>query len=306
LSQLAEAETALGDRPDDPDQADGFWFERVQIQIQSVQHLYFLSRLDELSARIELVRPFIEERGTALQRSQFFQALVHMEHRRDRYVASAAALQFAGAALAAADQSGDPEQMALARFIMAATFTFARRDAEAEPLYVEALQRVELIGDAAYHARFLSYYTVTHRRLQRVTETRACATRALEIAEKHGFFDYVGVALANLCWVALVEGGDVEAPAARALAAWQALPANYPYPLQWLARAPLAAHLAKTGRGYEALHHWEQMLAPTQAQLPDELRLAIESALAKRSSNVPIDAASLSPIVELARRFGCL
>ena len=132
------------------------------------------------------------------------------------------------------------------------------------------------------------------------------AARALAIAEKHGFYDYIGVAFANLCWASFVEGADMEPAAARALSAWQSLPANYHYPMQWLVRAPLAAHLGQTGRAHEALSHWEQMLAPTQAQLPDELRLAIEAALAKRSESGVMVAAKLAPIVEVAQRFGYL
>jgi tetratricopeptide (TPR) repeat protein len=306
LALLANAERELLDGPDEPDELEAFWFERVQIQIQFVQHLYFLSRLDELAARIGRVRPVIEERGTPLQRSQFLQALVLMSLRRDRYLVDEEWLQVARAALSAASDSGDPAELAIAHFGLAFMLVLARRELEAEPLYATALAAVERVGDAALEARILSYYTVVHRRLGRVAQTRAMAMQALAIAEKHGFYDYVGVAFANLCWVALVEGGDAEAAASRALSAWQALPANYPYPLQWLVRAPLAAHLGQTGRAHEALSHWEQMLSPTQAQLPDELRLAIETALRKRADPALMDTLTLSPIAEVARRFGYL
>lgn len=305
LALLADAERQLLDGPDEPDEVEAFWFERVQIQIQFGQPLYFLSRLDEMATRIERVRPEIEERGTPLQRAQFFHVLLLMSLRRDRYRVDAQGLQVARTAIDAASASGDVVELAIAQFDLAFMLVFARREAEAEPLYSTALEIVERVGDAALETRILSYYTLMHRRVGRVAQTRAMASRALAIAEKHGFDDYVGVAFANLCWAALVEGGDVEPAAERALSAWQALPANYPYPLQWLARAPLAAHLTRTGRAHEALSHWEQMLAPTQAQLPDELRLAIETALDERSEPAVMDA--LTPaIVEVARGCGYL
>ena len=300
LTLLSDAEQELGDSPDESAEVEAWWFEHVQIRIQSVQHLYFLSRTDELAATLERVRPVIEERGTPLQRAQFFQALLLMTMRRDRYQADEVTLEFARVAIAAASESGDPAEIAIARFGLAFMLVFARREPEAEPLYAAALAGAERVGDAALEARILSYYTVMHRRLGRITETRDMTKRALAIAERHAFNDYVGVAFANLCWVALVENGDVDAAAARALSAWRALPANYPYPLQWLARAPLAAHLGQTGRTQEALDQWEQMLATTQAHLPDELRLAIETALANRSQP------NLVAIVEVARRFGYL
>ena len=306
LALLADAEHELSDDPDEADEVEATWFERVQLQIQFGQHLYFLSRLDELATRLERVRPVIEERGTPLQRAQFFQALLLMNVRRDRYRVDEQGLGVAHAAFNAAAESSDPVELVIARFNLAFVLMLARREHEAEPLYLSALAGVERVGDAALEARILSYYTIVHRRLGRLAETRATATRALALAQRHGFYDYIGVAFANLCWVALVEQDDVETTAARALSAWQALPANYPYPLQWLVRAPLAAHLAQTGRADEALGHWEQILAPTQAQLPDELRLAIETALGKRSEPAVLDAASLAPIAEVARRFAYL
>ncbi len=305
LALLVEAERGLEEGLQAADELEASWFERVQTQLEFGQHLYFLSRLDELATRVDRVRPVIEERGTPLQRAQFFYVVFIMRARRDRYRIDEEMLQVGHAGISAASESGDPLELAIARFGLGFMLTLARREAEAEPLFAAALASVERLGDTALEARILAYYTTMHRRLGRIAETRAMATRALAIAERHGFYDYIGVARANLAWVALALGGDVDEAAARALSAWQALPANYPYPLQWLARAPLAAHLGQTGRAHEALSHWEQMLAPTQAQLPDELRLAIEAALGKRSQGV-LAPPSLLPIVEAARKFGYL
>ena len=306
LALLAEAGRDLGETPDPVDEGSEFWFERVQIQIQSTWHLYFLSRVDELSILIERVRPLIAEHGVPLQRVQFFQALVHMNVRRDRYLLSPDTIESARASLAAAEQTGDPDELALARFLLAFTLTFSGGELEAEPLFVDALQRAERVGDTSLQARYLSYQTILQRRLGRSADTQQSAQRALEIAQKYDFFDYVGVAFANLSWVALRAGNDVEEAASNALAAWQRLPAAYPYPLQWLARAPLAAHLAATGRTREALAHWQYLLEPTQSRLPDELHAQIELALSKRSGDGLPDAASLTPILEAARRFAYL
>jgi eukaryotic-like serine/threonine-protein kinase len=301
LTLLARAERELGASPHDDGEDSAYWFEQVEIEIQATWHLYFLSRVDELAALINRVKPAIEARGTPRQRAQFFLAVVHMHLRRDRYQVGSDSVELARKALAAAEEASDPDDLALVRFHLAFALTFGGREAEAEPIYRQALERVERVGDASLQARFLSYHTIVHRRLGHVAETLKLARRALAIAEQHGFSDYSGVAHANLAWVAARQGGDIERPVADALAAWGRLPATYPYPLQWLARAPLAARLTELGRAQQALEQWELLLDARQARLPEALQASIETALAKRSRDGSVDAASLTSILELAR-----
>jgi hypothetical protein len=301
LTLLARAESELGISRGDASDDGAYWFEQVEIQIQATWHLYFLSRVDELRALIDRVRPAIEARGTPRQRAQFFQAVLHMHFRRDRYQVGGDSLELARNALAAAEEASDPDDLALARFHLAFALTFGGGEAEAEPIYRQALKRVERVGDASLQARFLSYYAILHRRLGHVAETRELAQRALAIADQHGFSDYSGVAHANLAWVAARQGGDIERPIADALAAWGRLPATYPYPLQWLARAPLAARLTELGNAQLALEQWELLLDARQARLPAALQASIEAALAKRSRDGRAGAVELTAILELAR-----
>jgi hypothetical protein len=71
----------------------------------------------------------------------------------------------------------------------------------------------------------------------------------------------------------------------------------YVYPLQWLARAPLAACLHRESRLEEALEHWRLMLEDPQQVLPDTLQHAIALALSGR------DPASLETVEKEASRF---
>jgi hypothetical protein len=284
LSLYAQAERDLGEEPRSADEREEFWFELVQIQMQSAMDLYFLSRVAELSQLIERVRPLIELHGTPLQRAQFFQTLVHMNLRRDRYRISPDTLDYVHASLRAAEQQSDARERALAHFTVAFPLMFAGRDAEAEPHYRQAIAGAERVGDMALQARFLSYYAILLRRLGRVDETRATSQRVHDIASKQGFNDYLGVAHAHLSWVALRERRDAEPLAGEALAAWSRLPASYKYPLQWLARIPLAAYLTEQGRIDEALAQWELLIDPAQSALPDELDEAIRAALLRRAT----------------------
>jgi hypothetical protein len=134
--------------------------------------------------------------------------------------------------------------------------------------------------------------------------TGAAAQRALDIASRHGFLDYVGVAHANLSWVALQIGEDVEAAAAQALAAWNQLPSGYSYPLQWLVRMPLAVDMTRRGHVDDALHQFELLLDKSQHLLPGPLARTIELALAKRARNNAADEQDVRDIIELAEDLG--
>jgi eukaryotic-like serine/threonine-protein kinase len=306
LALYAQAEADLGEQPQSPEEIEEFWFERVQIQIQSAMDLYFLSRVSELSLLIERVRPSIELRGTPLQRAQFFQTLVHMNVRRDRYRVTAETLDYAGASLSAAEQQADERELSIAHFTVAFPMMFAGQDADAEPHYRQAIAGAERVGDMALQARFLAYFAILQRRLGRVSETRATSERVLEIAQKQGFNDYIGVAHANLCWVAYREQGDVETPATEALSAWDRLPKGYTYPLQWLARIPLAAYFVAGGRTIEAVAQWTLLLDGAQCLLPDDLIVAIRVASGQRSADVAADGTDVARLVELAQELRLL
>jgi predicted ATPase len=302
LALCARAELDLGEPPRASRPAEEFWFEWVQIQIQITGHLYFLNKVVELQALLERVRPLIEQRGSPLQRAQFLQGLIHANMRSLRYRLNADSLQLARAALAAAEQTQDPGEIALARGYLAVvlTFTGMSETQEAEGLFKSAIAHVERVSDASLQARFLSYYCMLLRRAHRLADARVVAQRALEISERYRFFDYIGVAQANLSWVALETGGDVQAAADKALGAWGQLPAAYTYPLQWIVRMPLAVHLTRVGKLDEALSQWQLLLDTRQHLLPDELSAAIELALQKRAGSAA-DEASLESLAELAR-----
>jgi hypothetical protein len=291
LALYAAAEEELGAIAPGPaarggDTAAPWWNEYVQIQVDKAWDLYWLARVDDLAVLVERVRPVVERHGRPAQRAQFFQALVHMNLRRDRYGIADETIAHARASLVAAEDAGDLREVALARFFLAFPLMFRAFEEEAEPLFVEALKGAERVGDATLQARFLSYYTILHRRLGRVGDVRATAERARTIGGERNMFDYVGAAHANLCWASWKDGrpDEVEQHAASTFASWGKLPAAYPYPLQWLVRMPLAIHLCQETRWDEAFEHWAFLLRPDQHLLPLDLRETIESALVARSA----------------------
>src|ERR1019366_1629940 len=72
LDEFAKAEEQLGDSALAEEHADEWWHEWVQVQVDKTWDLYWLARVDELSALVDRVRPVVERHGLASQRAQFF------------------------------------------------------------------------------------------------------------------------------------------------------------------------------------------------------------------------------------------
>jgi serine/threonine protein kinase/tetratricopeptide (TPR) repeat protein len=303
LDLYGAAERDLGSRPDDGTEGEValWWQERVQIEVDRAWDLYWLARVDDLAALVVRVRPLVVQYGSPRQRSQFFQALVHTNLRRDSYSIADDTIEYARASLLAAQEDGSLAELALSRFFVAFPLMFRGEHAEAEELMSAALSDAERIGDALLQARLLSYYTVLHRRLGRIPEVRVTAVRAREIARAGNMFDYVGVAHANLCWAALREGdrGLVDEEAKAAVAAWTKLPPAYPFPFQWLLRLPLGAHLLESGDIDGALEQWRPLLGAGQQRLPQSVSAAIEAVLVSSGAG---RAEASERVVESARR----
>jgi tetratricopeptide (TPR) repeat protein len=305
LEEFAHAETQLGDTKLTEEHEAPWWHEWVQIQVDKTWDLYWLAKVDELSALVERVRPVVERHGVPFQRAQFYQALVHTALRRERYARLDEAIDYGRRSLAAAEQCEDPREIALARFFLAFPLLCAGELSESEPLFVAAIDTADRIGDTTLQARFLSYYAVLHRRAGRVEQTRAVAERAATIAERGAMFDYVGVSHACLAWAAWKEGDQTALGhhAGVCLAAWAKLLPAYEYPLHWLVRMPIAAQLVSDGEHDKAAEHWSAMLRPTQHLLPEALRAAMERGIANREL---AEKDAVIPIIRLAEQLGYL
>jgi tetratricopeptide (TPR) repeat protein len=299
LAEYSLAENELGDTPRATDVAAEWWHEYVQIQVDKAWDLYFLARVDELTSLVERVRPAVMQHASPTQKARFFQGLVQAAAKRDRFRINDETLEHSRALLEAGHQCNDIRELATARFTRAFVLSMRGEDEAAEPLFVAAIEAAQRMDDALLRTRFLSYYAIAHRRLGRLTEARATAESLLAYAKERAMFDYVGVAHANLSWCAWRANRcvDTHRHGSEALEAWEKLKPAYVYPLQWLARMPLAACLHRERRLQEALEHWRLMLEDPQHLLPDSLQRTIELALLRQ------DPPTVGAILEEASRF---
>ncbi len=293
------AETALGQRPDQP--VLEWQQEWIHIQLEHMESYYYAARLREIAELVEKVRPNVEQYGTSAQRMLFFTRLVQMHLRRDRYVVSEETLAHGRACLEAVHESGKLSQMADARFVLGFTQLWHGDLAEADKNLQTSLTLAERIGNVAFQARGLAYLTVVYRKRGQVEETHSYTLRSLEAATAAGMSIYIATSQANLAWVAWRDGNlpQAEENGRAALEMWPPV-----YPFQWTALWPLIGVALVRDQVTETFAYARALLEPMQQRLPDALTKCLEAAIRAGEQEQPETARKhLDQAIELAQEM---
>jgi tetratricopeptide (TPR) repeat protein len=301
LRACDRAEAALGPAPAG---ADAEWWQAwADLQMDRFSALYRLRQTEALLALAEQIRPVVEQYGTPAQRGNFLIRLGIVSQQRDRYVISDETLAYARAALAAMEETRDLRQIAEARFVVGSYLLFRGELEEAEAQLQAALGLAERTGDLWSRVIHLTYLTVLYRRRGQLKEVREYAERSLAAATAAQSAMYVGMAKANLAWLAWRSGNPSEAQeyGRAALELW---PARGHF-LEGLALWPLMGVALGREQMAEAVEYGRALLAPTQQALPDPIRAQVEAALEAQEQGQPERArAHLCQAMARARDMG--
>ncbi|WP_158619231.1 serine/threonine-protein kinase PknK [Corallococcus sp. AB011P] len=308
LRSYALAEAALGDEPPPLHPArDTWWHEWIQVHIDRMLFHYWVADIDAMTPLASRVSSVVEVHGLPSQRTQFHQMLARVNFRRERYSHSEETVRLAQTALRASEESGDAALVAESRYFLAFTLMFRGRLAEAEEQMRAALSELERIGDLTVHSRCLAYLLIIHRMRQNAAEARACSERALAVASAAQILEYIGVARANMAWLALRDGDHdaVETHGREALDSWQRI--SFVYPFHWLARLPLMVVCLERAALQDAAIHARAILHPAQHHLPEELTSRLVQGAVAWDAGRPIRArAILADALFQARSLGYL
>jgi predicted ATPase/DNA-binding SARP family transcriptional activator len=283
-----------------------WWQEWVEIQLGLIWIYYYEARVSELINLAEQARSVVEQYGTPLQQTQFFQCLINANNLRDRYVVADETLTLARSTLRAAQSVGDPAAVGSATFGLGFSCLWHGDFDEAEEHIQHALAIAEQMGLMFQQTLFLTYLTVVQRKRGQVDMARQYAARSLAAATSSQLPLYTGVAHANLAWIAWREQHVAETEE-HARIAHELLLKEAGYPFQWLALFPLLGVMLNRNDFAAATESARALLDPYQQRLPDELSQTLEEAIRAWDSCEPIMARShLLKTAELARPGGYL
>jgi hypothetical protein len=227
---------------------------------------------------LDRMKPLVQQYGSAIQRSVFYQCVETDILGRGRYAYSDEAVSYAERAVR---ELADSPSLLLEHMAAQFNLGFAlvhgaeehcRRAADVLSLVAREADRME---DATLLSRAMTYWAVAVRRLGRVEQTETLARRAFVTAEAAHMLPYMGAAAACASWAAWKKGDldktQSEADAARR---WW-LRGEHAFPFRWLANVQLLDICTVREEFNRAGELLADMLAANHQVFPEPLAAAL-------------------------------
>jgi tetratricopeptide (TPR) repeat protein len=308
LRWYSEAEQALGS-PQAPSECapaeargEAWWSEWIQVQINRVMVHYWLAREQEIEPLIEKLRSVAQTHGAGQARAQLFKSLAYMNMRRERFALSRQTVSYARGRLEASIEWGDEGEIVEARLMVALALLWHGDFSAAEQQFIDVIPIAESRGDATMLSRFIAYLLFAQRRRGDADAVASTAARCRAVALAAGMAEYMGIAEANLGWLAWRNGSFATARthSDRALEIWSGL--SLVYPFEWMARLVLLDIELREGSLAPAREHANKMLDQKQQLLPRPLELAICECT--QGGDAPPKPAAFHALIDTAREHG--
>ena len=282
LDAAAELLEASADK--NADDWVGTWLD-VQFALAGVH--YWRNEPELQAAVLARVRPVVEARGTARQKTHFYTSVGIQRFRASRYLVDESILADVRSGWAAAVEGGLENEFYVARFEVGFALLWRGDLIGAQAELEGALAVTRRAGDKPMELRCLTYLACARLRQHDVAAVKEMAPQNEELARAFVFPEYVGMARAMLSWVTWKEGRFAEAEllGQEALEKWRTGAAHYPF--YWVALWPLMAVRHAGGRYEEAVAAARELLSPDQMRLPLELETTVDSAVAAWDSRQP-------------------
>jgi DNA-binding SARP family transcriptional activator len=249
----------------------------LDIQLDHLDLLYMQDDMESMITLIDHLNPILSSTGSPLQKSNFATNQVMLLSRQERFVLSEMAVRLSQQAFDTAVNSGDIYQIAYKRFSLGFVMLWHGDLEKAEVNLRQSLDEARLIGHIPLQDRCLAYLCIVKRLRGHSEPLRDLITEHQKIAAMEVNSLYLGVANANLAWLAWKDGDHlkVEQLATQALDLWQ----TSEYPFCWLALFPLLGIMVSNGDLYRAYPLAAHALGPNQQALPPSLKEAFQAAM---------------------------
>lgn len=290
--------------------------EWIECHLAAMFIHYFRHETDRVLAIAAAVQRDVEEIGTPEQLASYhfnFAAGLLLHH---RYAAEAEELSHIEKAVGLYEHLGDEPRMAMSRFMRSLILLCAGELEAADRGFSAILTAAEESASVTIQLRALTYLGLVGRMKGEGERVRRLATSALALSREHQMVEYTGTALANLAWVALLDGGRERCLrfSEEALFAWSRAPVVSPF--TWTARLPwLAAQLGPDGRllarPAELVEWVSPLLHETQQRPPEQVREATARLFESyEKEGVEVDEGEIralaQALIDAARRVGWL
>lgn len=300
-----QAEQLLGAAPAGPDPT--WWQEWLQLQLTRMEMYYRQGQWQAIIPLVAQTRPLLARYGTPAMRMLFYDGLISIAERRERYVMTPEIVADTRAMLAAATESGLPRHLVAGRFQLGFCLLWCGEWAQSETELLAAAELAERIGFAVYHAYILTYIALLYRRQGLLAQARPWIAAAHAATTAQKIWPHLAVAEGNWAWLHW-RAGEWDAAYAHGQTALGHLQNSmFAYPFQWAVYLPLLAVATTRGQVSEAVQYATQLLDVTQQLLPDPLNALLAEAVAHHRQGANAQArASLQAAVRAAESLNYL
>jgi eukaryotic-like serine/threonine-protein kinase len=268
----------LPDRENQPIEMQREWLD---IYLDRSWFYYSQNLQTELLRELSIIKPWIQNVGTATQKLRYYQNSINLALRRERYRISDEILSLAKLSENAAQETGIPSDAAFVNFYLGFIGVWGGDLKSAEKYLNLSLSQAVRLEDAVLQSRCLTYITWLFRKKHDVQRTEEFAERSLNLALAIHKDEYVAHAKAHQAWLRWVAGepDEVKTLGMEAISIWQSLSVVTPF-LE-LAVWPIIGVLNGSDRVSEACQYAELLLQPTQhkqhAEVEELLKVAIQA-----------------------------
>jgi DNA-binding SARP family transcriptional activator len=254
----------------------GAW---ISVVMGLVEWHYWGGSTEEMAHLVAVLQEVVRDYGSRHQQMEWQQLAARMAFRRTRYVMTDAMVEERRAALELVARLGDPLELAGARFGYGFTLLWNGRLDDAAAQLREGLLVARQTGQVLLETQCLVYLAVIARLAGHMGEARTLTVLALDSAQASQRQDYVGLANANLAWLAwrAADLPAVKQYGAQALQDWEDAATGIPF--RWLALWPLIGAALQDNRIEAAVAHARRLLEETQQPPPPPIHDRVAAAL---------------------------
>jgi DNA-binding SARP family transcriptional activator len=284
------------------DQASIAW-QHEWIELQFAQIWPLRGTQDEMTARLERVRPAIEQYGTQEQRELLGYALGTLNLIRARYVIPEQMIPFFRQMLATIQQTGNRSKIGTFHFTFGIVLLCLGHPGEAEEQLESALHVGEQLGLVWLQIRSLTFLPFIYRKRGQVEQVRSLLTRAQEKSEGRKNSILSG----HRAWIAWRDGKLIEAEAYGRASLEEDQAAADINIFRWVGIWPLLG-VALVREDLADAMSYARMLLDPGLQLPaEQVRTLLEAALQARDAGQQEEArVLLQQVVSPAKEMGYL
>lgn len=265
-----------------------WWHDWIELLNERMFIYYWMNDPGAMQELSKTIQSSMELYGTPIQQARYYQNLVALNFRLERYLLSDQTVMLARKLVESALVSRDLQMISVAKFFLGFSLLWHNDCAESMAVMEESLALAEQTGDLIIKTRNLTYLAVVHRRQGNLAQTEHYTGLSLETARDAGMLEYVGTAYANLAWLAWKKGDleSVEIQGEQAYNFWKKVPETHSsIVFGWTAAWPLAALYCHRGNLSKAIEQLESIVQPGSKRLEPELEQGLLNVIATFKSS---------------------